>query len=200
MPDRLIVFDIGNVLLRFDTRIAARNFDRHDPGKGAALSSALWSYPLMHRFETGKIAGRDLFDRLRKRFDLKMTYPVFQKSFTGIFDPIRENLSLFRKFTRERKVALLSNVNEIHWAYILRRYPVLRRAQVRCASCELGVMEPEPRAYRAVADRAGVTLRKMVYVDDREEFIRAARRLGVTALHFTGKRPLKELFDDVGIN
>lgn len=195
----LIVFDIGNVLLKFDTRIAARNFDRHDPGKGAALAEALWSAPLMHRFETGKISGADLFDRVRRRFGLAMTFRSFAGAFVDIFDPIKENLALFRRFTRTRRTALLSNVNEIHWAHIHRRYPVLGRAHHPFGSHLLGVMKPSPKAYKAVAEKAGVPLRRMAYVDDRAEFIHTARRLGVTALHYTGERPLADLFKEAGI-
>jgi putative hydrolase of the HAD superfamily len=199
VPDRLIVFDIGNVLLRFDTRRAARNFDRLDPGKGAAMAEALWSRPLMHRFETGKLSGAEVFSLLKKRFSLRMDFPAFRRAFSGIFDPIVENIALFRAFSGRRKVALLSNVNEIHWEHIHRRYPVLKRAHVPCGSHELGVMKPSPRAFRAVGERAGVPLRKMVYVDDREEFILAARRLGLTALHYTGRRKLSRLFAEAGV-
>ncbi len=199
MPDRLIVFDIGNVLLQFDTRIAARAFDRLDPGKGRPLAEALWSPGLMNRFETGKISGRKVFEIVRKKFDLTMGYAGFHRAFTDIFEPIAENVHLFRRIARKRTVALLSNVNDLHWTYIHRRYPVLKRAHLPFASFKLGVMKPSPRAYRAVAERAGFSLRKMVYVDDREDFILAARRLGVTALHYTGRRKLAAQFREVGI-
>jgi glucose-1-phosphatase len=198
--DRLIVFDIGNVLLKFDTSIAARNFNRHDPGKGVEMARTLWSDPLMNKFETGKITGEDLFSGLKKRFDLRMSFSTFKKAFADIFDPIIENVSLFRRFTRTRRVALLSNINEIHWAYIMRRYPVLKEAHHPLGSHRIGAMKPSRKAYAAVAEKTGMAYRKMVYVDDRVEFIAAARKLGITSLHFTGKRPLKDLFADAGVH
>jgi glucose-1-phosphatase len=197
--DRLVVFDIGNVLLSFDTGIAARNFDRLDPGKGRPLAEALWSSPLMHRFETGRISGTDLFGLVRRRFDLRMTFSAFRRAFTGIFQPIRENLALFRRFTRTRRVALLSNVNEIHWAHIMRRYPVLKKAHHPLGSHRIGAMKPDRRAFKAVAEASGAAFKRMVYVDDREEFIRAAKRLGITGIHYTGKRSLRDLFKDEGL-
>jgi FMN phosphatase YigB (HAD superfamily) len=197
-PD-LIVFDIGNVLLGFDPDRVARNLDRIEPGKGPAVVRDIWDGPWMNRLETGKIGGRQLFDHVRRRHGLKLTQAAFLRAFCDIFRPLKENLALFRRWTRVGRVALLSNVCEVHWTYIRRRYPVLKRAQVPCASFELGIMKPDVRAYRAVAERSGVPLRRMAYVDDRAEFIQAGRRLGMTAIHYTGDRPLSDLFREAGV-
>lgn len=197
--DRLIVFDIGNVLLRFDTRIAARAFDRHDPGKGKAMARALWSHPLMDRYETGRIGTTALFAILRRRFKLTMSFVQFKAAFVDIFTPIPENIALFRRFSRTRRTALLSNVNELHWTYIRRRYPFLGLAHHPFRSYKIGVMKPHPRAFKRVAKDAGVALDRIVYVDDRGDFVRAAKALGITAIQFTGRRPLKDLFGKAGV-
>jgi HAD superfamily hydrolase (TIGR01509 family) len=196
-PD-LYVFDIGNVLLGFDPNRLGRNLDRIEPGKGPAVVHDIWDGPWMNRLETGKIGGRELFDHVRRRHGLKVSQSSFLRAFCEIFKPLKENLALFLRLTRTRRVALLSNICEVHWTYIRRRYPVLKRAQVPCASFELGIMKPDVRAYRAVADRSGVPLRRMAYVDDRAPFIQAARRLGMTAIHYTGERPLSDLFREAG--
>ncbi|WP_234327370.1 HAD family hydrolase [Streptomyces sp. NRRL WC-3742] len=47
-------------------------------------------------------------------------------------------------------------------------------------SAELGVRKPEPEAFRAVLERLGVTAEESLFVDDSEENLAAARRLGFT--------------------
>jgi HAD superfamily hydrolase (TIGR01509 family) len=197
---RLFVFDIGNVLLRFDPGRASANFNRHDPGKGDAMMRSLWDESLMDRHETGRLTGPELFALLRRRHKLSMSYKTFLADFRDIFEPVKENVALFMKLVKQEPVAILSNVGDIHWTYIRRLYPFLKAAKYPCASFKIGVMKPEKNAYIAVAEQSGVPLDKMIYIDDREEFIAAARKWGVTAIHFTGKRPLRTLLKEAGID
>lgn len=196
---RLFVFDIGNVLLRFDPRRAARNIDRHDPGKGDGVTHSLWTEAVMDLHETGRLDGPGLYDLLRSRHNITMPYATFLEDFCDIFDPIQENVDLFLSLTRLGPVALLSNVGSVHWDHIFRRYPFLKAAKIPCASFELGVMKPHPRAYMAVAERSGIPMDRMVYVDDRAEFISAAQVLGITSIRYTGERPLADLFAEAGV-
>lgn len=188
----LLVFDIGNVLLRFDIARAARNFEKCEPGKGKDLARAIWfSKPAVH-METGRLSGVEMYRHLKKRYRLKMSYARLRRAFTDIFTPLRENLLLFKFLSRRCPVALLSNTNPIHWKYIFQKYPVLGRARWKYSSHRLGFLKPDPRIFRALARRTGFPLRAMILVDDLSENIRSARRLGMTALHFHAGRSMKK--------
>ena len=199
MKDKLIVFDIGNVLLRFDVGRAARNFDRLHPGKGPALADFVWGPEASTLFETGRLSGPDLFSRAVEAFRLELSYAQFCEAFNDIFTPVEENLSLLESLARRHAVALLSNTNPIHWSYIFDRYPALKAARWPFSSHILGALKPDPGIYRSLSEKTGFPLDRMVYVDDREDFIRAADRLGVTALLFDGEQPLRPRFERLGL-
>jgi FMN phosphatase YigB (HAD superfamily) len=188
-PRELLVFDIGNVLLRFDMDRAARNFEAGERGVGARLKRLLWGSPEGERFETGRLSGPGFHRLLRRRLGLRMGYAGFCRAFNHIFTPVTANLRLLRRLARRRPVALLSNTNPIHWRYIFRAYPALKAARWAYSSHQLGVLKPDPRAYRRLSRRTGVPLDRMVFVDDRPENVRAARRLGMRA-HLYDGRPI----------
>jgi len=199
MPEKpLVVFDIGNVLLAFSRRRAARNFDRVEPGSGAKLIGDLWDAPLGRAFERGRISGPELFRRLKKKHRLKMGYPRFRRAFNDIFTPMRPNLRLLEALSRQYPTALLSNTNAVHWAHILKKYPTLRRARWPYSSHLAGAMKPSAAVFRALSRRAGFSLDDMVFVDDIHAHVAAARRLGVAAVHYTGPAARRKLLKAVG--
>jgi glucose-1-phosphatase len=189
----LIVFDIGNVLLRFDMGRAVRNFNRHGPAAGDKLRLALWKSPLGAHFEHGRYSGRQIYRKLKTRFGLRMSYADFCLAFSDIFTPVTENLELLEELAETYPVALLSNTNGIHWRYIHQHYAALRRARWPFSSHILGHMKPDPRIFRALSRRTGVPLERMVFVDDLLPNVRAARRLGMKAVLYTGRKPLRRL-------
>jgi putative hydrolase of the HAD superfamily len=60
-------------------------------------------------------------------------------------------------------------------------------------SFEVGCAKPEPRIFEITLDRLGVAPTRALFVDDREENIEGARRLGIDTLHFTGPDPMAAL-------
>ena len=197
---RLVVFDIGNVLLGFDLSRAARNFDRLEKkAVGAALVDTIWNTPLNARLETGRISPGDFYALLRKKHGFRMSFRLFCRAFNDIFTPIPANLALLSALSKKYPVALLSNTNEIHWRHMLRTYPVLRKAHWPVGSHMIKAMKPNPRAYQRLARLTGVPLSRMVYTDDRADLIAAARGLGITAVHCTERRSLKKDFEALGL-
>ncbi|MBI4396308.1 MAG: HAD family phosphatase [Elusimicrobia bacterium] len=200
MSDRpLIIFDIGNVLLRFSLERAARNFDRVEAGAGGKICRYLWASSEGLKLETGRTTGWNLFRSLRRTLGLKMSYAQFCRGFNEIFDPVHANMKLLRILSRRYPVALLSNTNPIHWKYIMSKYPALRSARWMCSSHLFGRMKPDPRIYKSLAKKTGTPLNKMIFIDDREENIEAARGLGMKTIHFTGDRGLEESLALLGV-
>lgn len=195
-PKRMIVFDIGNVLLRFSKQRAHKNFERIDPGSGDGLVRAIWESRLGLDLEAGRINGREFF---KKAGRFRMTYTEFVGAFRDIFTPIPENLRLLQSLSKTHDTALLSNVSDVHWTYLLRTYPVLNLARWKWSSYRLKAMKPHPRVYKMLPQKTGYRFDNIVYVDDRADFIEAARGHGIRGVLFTGDVPLKKLFAQEGV-
>ncbi|ASU83155.1 HAD family phosphatase [Nocardiopsis gilva YIM 90087] len=80
------------------------------------------------------------------------------------------------------RLALLSNA-PADIAGALRHSPVLARFDALFFSCDLGIRKPAPDIYTHVLTELGVTPEETVFIDDREENVLAAKRLGIDAYH-----------------
>ena len=82
-------------------------------------------------------------------------------------------------------MACLSNdVSE--WSRILRvRFGLEKWISTWVISGDIGVRKPDPAAFRTLAQLTGEPLETMVFFDDAQRNIDAARNLGMDAVRFT---------------
>ncbi|MGW0534120.1 HAD-IA family hydrolase [Streptomyces sp. NPDC003032] len=91
-----------------------------------------------------------------------------------------------------RPIALLSNIPEELAAHYEERHAWLKQFRVRAFSCRIGHAKPEAGAYRWCLDALGTEPGRVLFVDDREENIRAAQASGVRGHLFTTPTRLRE--------
>lgn len=61
-------------------------------------------------------------------------------------------------------------------------------------SCELALSKPDPQIYRLLLDTLGLPAQDVVFIDDKEENVKAAQTLGIDAILFESyEQLLKEL-------
>lgn len=84
-----------------------------------------------------------------------------------------------------RNIALLSNIPEELAAYYENRYAWLKHFAVLGFSCRIGHAKPEPGAYQWCCQALGLEPGRILFVDDREDNIAAARALGIRGHLFT---------------
>lgn len=94
----------------------------------------------------------------------------------------------------------LTNWSDELWPHGPRRFPfldeLLREVVV---SGTVGVAKPDPRVFEIVAARTGRALDDLVFVDDREENVRAACALGMDGLVFTDAGTLRRQLQERGL-
>jgi putative hydrolase of the HAD superfamily len=67
------------------------------------------------------------------------------------------------------------------------------RFDVVIVSCEVGLAKPDPRIYELALSRLGVAAGQALFVDDREDNIEGATRLGLITLHFVDDQAVGRL-------
>jgi putative hydrolase of the HAD superfamily len=58
-------------------------------------------------------------------------------------------------------------------------------------SCAVGVSKPERRIYEIVLDALQVLPHEAIFIDDREDFIDSAKKIGIKTIHFISQPQVK---------
>ncbi|GAB3212451.1 HAD family hydrolase [Marinactinospora thermotolerans] len=105
---------------------------------------------------------------------------------------------IHRLADRGVRLALLSNApSDIAGA--LRASPLLERFDALFFSCDLGMCKPDPEVYHRVLADLDADPAEVAFIDDREENVLAAKRIGIDAHHFGGITDLESfLIDRIG--
>lgn len=94
----------------------------------------------------------------------------------------------------------LSNTNSIHAAKLLSDYPVMNLFERRFFSQELGLSKPDHAIYERTEMLLQVPAGAILFFDDKEENIEAARQCGWNAYAYTGPQSLLRALDIHGLS
>ncbi len=195
----VIVFDLGNTLIRFDHRIAARKLSGRfglDPKK---IYDAFFDSEITRAFEKGEISPREFHRKAESLLGFKLPYKEFVNIWNDIFWEDEHACDIARILKKDYKVFLLSNVNRLHFEFITKKFDIMKIFDEIVASFAVGAMKPDRRIYDHVVKRAGCDRSKILYIDDREDLINAARSLGIDSIKFEGAEKLREMMREIGI-
>ncbi len=201
---KAIIFDIGRVIVRLDLKrafapIAAAIRDtRGRPAKSLSAEDT-WELILAdehwHDWQEGRISPVEWHQHLMRRLNLSLDYAEFRETWNKVLDP--ETIlseSLFIQLGARCRLALLSNTDPIHVECLEQRFAFGRHFPIRVYSCSVGASKPSPAIYQTALERLGVAAREALYIDDIQEFVDAAKRVGMDAIRFETRALLEDEF------
>ncbi len=198
-----VIFDLGNVLIDFDHMIAARKISGFTDKTAQEIFDLFFDSKLTGLFEEGKVTPRNFFSEVKKMLNLKLNYTQFLPIWNEIFFLTEKNQAMYNlaKMLKNRyKIALLSNINILHFDYLKKNFPVFDAFHKIITSFEAGARKPDPLIYKKALDLLRAAPKNTFYTDDRAELIAKARTLGIRGFVFSGVEQLKKDFLDSGIN
>jgi putative hydrolase of the HAD superfamily len=202
---KAIIFDLGNVLIDVDYHIAAKRISKFTETKTPAeIFGLFFDSWLTGIFEEGKISPQDFFLKVKEILNLKLDYDKFLPIWNEIFFLNEKNIAVYnlaKSFKSHYRLALLSNINILHFEYIKQKFPHLLDAfHIIITSYESGFRKPDPMIYKRAVDSLGFLPQEVFYTDDRAELVESARELGIRAVVFRDIEELKQELLNSGIN
>jgi len=177
------IFDIGNVLLRFDFSRALTRLRAHcDPGAEAVLED--WE-PIKIAYESGKIGREEFQKQVKQALRYTGEAPEFVSAWQEIFQENKPMTELVRKLHGRYPLYLLSNTSDLHMDYIFATYPELfgmfsGAVYSHIARC----VKPEPEIFQTAIRELRVEPTETVFIDDLTPNVEAASRLGFRAIQY----------------
>jgi putative hydrolase of the HAD superfamily len=203
---RLFVFDLGNVILPYEhTQIAVKLHETsriQDRFTSDDLFKFLFDTDrgLVNPYEEGLMSSVDFFAKLREKYKLELEFDEFKDIWNIIFqeDPEVNDAILYLK-NKGYPVFLLSNTNELHFSYIMERYPIVNSLDEWILSYEVGAKKPKQKIYDAIFEKTDAARGEVLYIDDIPAYVEAAKTYGLLGLHFKNAKDLWELLKENSI-
>lgn len=183
---RNVVFDMGNVLLRFDTRGAAAAFAAA-PGDAELLHQGVFQSPWWIRMDRGGDEETSLGGMLRELPQrLWPDVRELMERWDDFLIPIDGVIALAEELGEKGyRLYLLSNTS-VRFRRFFGKLPVLRDFSGLVLSFEEGLLKPEPEFYRRLFDRYALRPEECFFIDDSPPNIEAAWNLGMEGFRFRG--------------
>jgi putative hydrolase of the HAD superfamily len=177
-----IIFDIGNVLLRFDFNLAVMKLTAHCTPAGEKILDLI--DPIKHAYEAGRMARADFQAEVRAILTYTGTDEHFISAWEDIFTENNLMVELVRRLHGRLPLYLLSNTSDIHREFIFRRYPIFQQFTDGVYSYEARVSKPDPEIYRIAQRQFGADPARTLFIDDLAANIEAARQQGFQVHHY----------------
>ena len=195
----VIVFDLGNTLIRFDHNISAKKIANMFHLDTKRIYDAFFDSEMTRDFEKGLISSAQFHDRAQQFLGIRMPYKDFTLIWNDIFWEDEEVSRIVRRLKGSYRLLLLSNVNRLHFEWIRNKFDIINIFDDLVLSYLVGAMKPDPKIYEAAADAAGVSKQELLYIDDREDLIKEATALGIDSIRFEGAEKLASSLKSLGI-
>lgn len=198
---RAVIFDIGRVLIRIDVGRAMKGMASGLSLSAEELWSAIEKDPRWKDWQEGRISARDWHLHMQRRFGGSATFDEFTAKWNLVLDPEPiHGKALFEKLSKKYRLALLSNTDPIHVAYMESRYDFFPYFPARVYSCAVGASKPSPIIFQEALRACRIRAEEAVYVDDIEGYVDAARRLGMVGVHFRSAEQLRSDLQAIGVD
>jgi putative hydrolase of the HAD superfamily len=186
---RILLLDLGGVLADLGDPVAAMGLDMTLPEFWKTWTSST----VVRSLETGRISE----DEFLREIPTVLACPTATsfgprfhawqlRLFPGVEECVRAAVQRYR-------VALLSNTNEVHWQQVTSASGVFDLFEHVFLSFETGHYKPEPAAFQNVMGFFNCAPAEIVFLDDSEPNVMAARELGIDAHKVTGAIELEAL-------
>lgn len=189
-----VIFDLGGVLIDWDPSYLYRKiFD----------TESEIEHFLTHICDSDWNEQQDAGRPLREGTEILVgQYPEHEVAIRAFYGRWAEmlggvmegSLEVLHQIHRQNKHRLyaLTNWSQETFPIALERYDFLQLFEGILVSGEEKLKKPDPRFYRLLRERYQLVLERSIFIDDNLRNVKAARKLGIDAIHFQSSEQLKK--------
>ncbi len=170
-----IVFDLGNVLVKFDSNELIYSFfnERQEEVKSFYFDS-LWN-----EYDQGLYSVEEMIEKGVKQFpELELSIKKLMYHWTEFVIPLKDNVAFIKDLKRlGYNVYILSNIPEDDTKY-LRSCGVFDNIDGGVFSYEYKKIKPDPEIFHILLKKYDLKALECLFLDDRKDNVVAASNLG----------------------
>jgi len=193
MKPAVVIFDMDDVLCRYDLGRRLRALSRLSGRMPRDIRAAIWDSGFEDEADTGGYPDPAGY---LKEFAQRLGHPITREEWVAArresMTPWPDMLALARKIGAEARLAIYSNNGPLTKASLAELFPEL------CAifpehyhSFEFGRKKPDPASFKSLLQRMGVEAAQCWFIDDKRSNVAGARLAGLAGHHFTSHDELQ---------
>lgn len=194
---RLIIFDIGGVIINFSEEDYIRYLAEKKNLKYRAFRNTMM--PLIERMELGRLHLPELESIISKKFKIPKSGLEWDTEYEKVATLNKRVKGLIERLRMRYKVVLLTNVSVSRQDLVERMYLKDLMVNKIFASCYLGMRKPDKRIYKHVLSAMHVKPGETIFVDNMLENVIGARKVGIKSIQFKNYRQLLKAFRGLGV-
>jgi glucose-1-phosphatase len=197
---RTIVFDLGNVLLRYQPGPYLRTV-LSEPAWIPALLDEVFDSAEWLLLDRGLIGEPEAIARwIARKPCPERTIREALAGWTDMLVPIEGTVDLLRRLKRQGyRLLYLSNFHTRAWDAVTARCDFFALFDGGVVSFRDGLMKPDAEIFQRLVATSGILPEETVFTDDLETNILAAARLGFATIPFVGPEDLEDRLRALGV-
>jgi 2-haloacid dehalogenase len=200
-PRRVVVFDLGGVLIDWNPRYLYRKLFAGDEDAMEAFLSEVCTVEWNERQDAGRTFADAVTELLPRHADKVELIEAFGRRFdemiTGEIAGSVDILAALKRAGVPRYA--LSNWSAETFPPQRDRFPFLAWFDGVVISGEEGVIKPDPRIFRVLLERYRIAPHEAVFIDDNPANAAAAEALGMRGIHFQSPQVLRRELAALGL-
>lgn len=192
-----VVFDIGNVLIRFAPDDFLERLFPGDEEKQKHMLKVVYQGPQWKLLDRGTLTYEEASRQLAQEYGGE--YEAYMHAFEGWIElktPLEEGWRAAQRCKRAGKhIYLLSNYPRKGYERLREkfadRFEIFENDVV---SCYLHQMKPEKEIYQTLIDTCGIEPSRTVFIDDTLENVEGAMKMGIHGFHMHEKGMMDRFF------
>lgn len=185
MKINAIVFDVGNVLFKYDPKLILRGLLPQSKHHKLYLDH-LFNHDLWQTLDRGDITQDAAIAQLSEELG-KNHKDAIETCITYFVDhltPITQSIDCFNHYASRFPIYILSNFQDQPFSRLETLHPFLKNRKDAIVSARVGYKKPEPPIYELLIKTVGLDPEEILFIDDMEENITSAKIMGIQTIHF----------------
>jgi HAD superfamily hydrolase (TIGR01509 family) len=195
-----VVFDIGNVLLRWDPRNLYRKVFSETARMEWFLEN-ICDGPWNLAQDLGRTWKDAISERIARYPEWEAEIRAYDERWLEMLNGvITENVQLLQKLKGAGiGTYAISNFSSEKWQIAKSRYDFFRFFDGIVISGQVRLIKPDPRIFQLFLDSYDLAPGECIFIDDSKANVSAARQLGMSAVHYREPMDLSGLLREQGI-
>lgn len=189
---RNVIFDIGNVLVRFEPM--AYLLDWFDDGDlASSLHKIIFAGPEWIMLDRGVMTQDEAEAKLRKQFpEFAQEISLVFSDWFSILKPIGSSVDvLCRLKDAGYNIYALSNFHHAAFQHIFQRHDWFQLFDGMIISYEHKLIKPEPAIYQLLLSKYALLPERSLFIDDSLDNLVAASDFGIRGIHYQSAEQFK---------